>query len=71
MSDSQPNTSSSSGKSPSHYVYHVRDINGQKGFWTRIGAAWAHNDGNGFNLQVECVPLDGRLTIRSASDKKE
>ena len=73
MSDSQTAPASSSGKSPSHYVYHVRDINGQqqKSFWTRIGAAWAHNDGNGFNLQVECVPLDGRLTIRIATDKQE
>ena len=70
MSDSQPPPSSnSSGKSPSHYVYHVRDINGQKGFWTRIGAAWAHADGNGFNLLVEWVPLDGRLTIRIVGAK--
>ena len=58
-------------KSPTHIVYHVRDANGGKGFWTRVGAAWAHTDGNGFNIQVDCVPLDGRLTLRIASDKKD
>lgn len=58
-------------KSPTHLVYHVRDGSGGKGFWTRIGAAWAHTDGNGFNVQVDCVPLDGRLTLRIASDKKD
>ena len=70
MSDTA-NTTTPASKSPSHIVYHVRDRNGQKGFWTRIGAAWAHADGQGFNVQVECVPLDGRITIRVASDKKD
>jgi hypothetical protein len=58
-------------KAPSHSVYHVRDREGQKGFWTRIGSAWAHADGNGFNLQIEVVPLDGRITLRVATEKKE
>lgn len=64
-------TTSSNSKTPSHIVYHVRDRNGQKGFWTRIGAAWAHADGQGFHVQIDCVPLDGRITIRVATDNKE
>jgi len=70
MSD-QTNETKSAGKSPSHTVYHVRDREGQKSFWTRIGAAWAHADGNGFNLQMEVVPLDGRVTLRVATEKKD
>ena len=70
MSNTETNTTASS-KAPSHYVYHVRDRNGQKGFWTKIGAAWAHNDGKGFNVQVECVPLDGRISLRIVSETKE
>ena len=58
------------GKAPTHIVYHVRDGN-QKGYWTRIGAAWAHKDSKGFNVQLEVVPLDGRITLRVASEKKE
>jgi hypothetical protein len=60
-----------STKKPTHIAYQVRDREGQKGFWTRIGSAWAHADGNGFNVQLEVVPLDGRITLRVATEKKE
>ena len=61
-----------SKKQPSHIAYHVRDRGeGQKSFWTRVGAAWAHADGKGFNIQVEVMPLDGRISLRVASEKKE
>jgi hypothetical protein len=40
-----------------------------KGFWTRIGSAWAHKDGNGFNIQLESTPIDGHITLRVASEK--
>ena len=60
------------GKAPSHIAYHVRDRGEcQKSFWTRIGSAWAHADGKGFNIQLEFVPLDGRIVLRIASEKKE
>ena len=58
-------------KAPSHYAYVVRDREGQKGFFTKIGAAWANNDGRGFSIQLDAVPLDGRITLRLASEKKE
>ena len=57
-------------KTPSHVAYHVREREGQKGFWTRIGSAWTHSDGSGFNIQLEVVPLDGRIVLRVASEKK-
>ena len=37
----------------------------------RIGVAWQHKDGKGFNIQLECVPLDGRITLRTATEKKD
>ena len=69
MSNETSETNAS--KAPSHIAYHVRDREGQKGFFTRIGVAWAHKDGKGFSLQVDIVPLDGRITLRVASEKKE
>jgi hypothetical protein len=52
-------------RAPSHHVYQVRDRGeGQKGIWTRIGIAWAQKDGKGFNVLLDAVPLDGRLTLR-------
>ena len=70
MSDTNTETKTAS-KAPSHIAYHVRDREGKKSFWTRIGSAWAHADGKGFNLQLEIVPLDGRVSLRIASEKKE
>ena len=60
-----------SPRKPTHYAYQVRDREGSKSFWARIGAAWAHADGKGFNLQIEAVPLDGRITLRVVSENKE
>jgi hypothetical protein len=70
MSTTEKNESTAS-KAPSHIVYQVRDREGSKGFFTRIGAAWPHKDGKGFNVQIESVPLDGRITLRVASETKE
>jgi hypothetical protein len=29
--------------------------------WTRIGAAFPHKDGVGFNIELKALPVDGRL----------
>ena len=50
--------------SPSHVVYQVRDRENDKAIWTRVGAAWRHQDGKGFNVQLSAYPVGGRLTIR-------
>ncbi len=72
MTDATTKTNDPAGsKTPSHVAYQVRDREGRKAFWTRIGSAWAHADGKGFNVQLEVVPLDGRITLRVASEKKE
>jgi hypothetical protein len=63
-------TASNSSKAPTHIAYQVRNVEGQSGFWTRIGAAWAHADGQGFSIQIDAVPLDGRIALRVPSEKK-
>jgi|HubBroStandDraft_4_1064222.scaffolds.fasta_scaffold400837_1 hypothetical protein len=70
MSDTNT-VNKTSGKSPTHIAYQVRDREGQKGIWTRIGAAWAHADGKGYSVQIDAVPLDGRISLRVDSDKKD
>ena len=64
--DTQPAAS----KLPSHIAYQVRDLDNGKSFWTRVGRAWANADGKGFSIQLETVPLDGRITLRVMSEKK-
>ena len=68
MNDSVNNPACTS-KAPSHFAYHVRDSKGGDAFWTRIGSAWQHADGRGFNIQIETVPLDGRISLRVPTEK--
>jgi len=70
MTDQTTTPAATSNKAPSHHAYHVRGREGEKGFWTRIGAAWQHKDGKGFNVQLDCVPLDGAIQLRVATDSK-
>ena len=68
-----PQASASNGKgtAPTHIVYQVLDREGDKSaIWTRIGAAWPHNDGKGFNITLTALPVDGRLSVRIASEAK-
>lgn len=61
---------SNTSKKPTHFVYTVRD-GGDKNndYWTKIGAAFAHNDGKGFSVILDALPVDGRLTIRQPEPK--
>lgn len=65
------NKPTSTSKAPSHYAYHVRDRKDGDAIWTRIGSGWQHADGKGFNIQIETIPLDGRISLRIPSEKSE
>jgi hypothetical protein len=59
-------------KAPAYIAYHVADRSDDKSFWTRIGAAWAHEDGKGFSLNLDLVPVSGgRVVLRVPSEKSE
>lgn len=64
-------TQGSASKAPSHVAYHVRERTGKKSIWTRAGGAWPHADGQGFNIQLDVVPLDGRVTLRVLSEQQD
>lgn len=50
---------------PAYGVYQVEEGKGdRKGFWTKIGAAWKHERGDGFSIQLTALPIDGRLIVR-------
>jgi hypothetical protein len=65
------NDNAAAAKQPTHIAYQVREREGQDSIWTRIGAAWQHKDGKGFNIAIEAAPLDGRITLRVRTEKKE
>jgi hypothetical protein len=50
-------------KKPTLIAYSVKDREGQKAIWTRIGAAWPHGTGNGLSIQLDALPIDGRIVL--------
>ena len=49
----------SNNKKPSHYLYAVSHRSeSDKGFWTRIGAAWPTKDG-GYSFRFDLFPAQG------------
>lgn len=63
---------------PAFHAYAVREREkGKKAVWTRLGAAWAHRDGEGLSLDLEALPVnfDGRIVLlppkSGASDAQE
>jgi hypothetical protein len=63
-------TNAANSKFPNYIAYQVQSREGKKSFWRRIGGAWMHADGNGFNVQLEVLPIDGRITLRVPSKKE-
>lgn len=57
-------------KMPDFIAFHVL-TKGDKTFWNRVGASWLHQDGNGLSLQLETVPIDGRIVLRAPRDPAE
>lgn len=49
---------------PSHGVFTVAG-EGEKAYWTKIGAAWPHQDAEGFNVILTALPLSGCIVIRA------
>lgn len=49
--------------------YTVREsAAGEKSYWSKIAIAWAHKDGNGYNVQMDALPVDGKLVLRTVTD---
>ena len=57
-------------KRPDYIAYNVQPSRDGKGHWNRIGAAWEHQDGQGFKLRFGCVPLNGEMDLRKLRDER-
>ena len=67
MAKSETTTES---KAPAFIAWNITGKE-DKPFWTRIGAAWGHKDSKGFTLQLDMLPINGRIVLREPSEKAE
>jgi hypothetical protein len=58
-------------KKPTHNVYVTKAGADDKTFWSRIGGAWEHKDGNGLFIRLDTLPIDGQIVIRKARPTTE
>ena len=56
-------------------VFTVREFEGSTGqkakSWTKVGVAFPHREGPGFNLELSALPLDGRLVALVPNENDE
>ena len=53
------------GNKPALIAYSVKEARdpAQKAIWTRIGAAWPHGKGPGSSVQLDALPIEGRMVL--------
>ena len=58
---------SASPLSPYLNVFTVKEFEAKDGTtarnWTKVGVAFPHTEAEGFNIELQCVPLDGKLVV--------
>ncbi|WP_282091441.1 hypothetical protein [Epibacterium ulvae] len=57
-------------RAPDFRAWHVTQ-KGDKSYWNKVGAAWSHKDAKGFTLQLETLPIGGRIVLRQPLDDGE
>jgi len=56
---------------PTYQAYTVVKREGQDDFWLNIGAAFMHQDGEGFNIVLQALPLNGKVVLRLPKTQDE
>ena len=62
MSDQQP-------KMPSFDVFSVTEGKDDKSYFTKIGAAFEHKDGQGHSADLNALPTNGRVVLRTPRER--
>jgi len=53
---------------PAYRAFTVVKREGQDDFWLAIGAAFMHQDGDGYNIVLQALPIDGKIVLRLPKD---
>lgn len=52
---------------PTHIAYSVRNYERQgenDASWLKVGVAFAHKDGKGFDVKLDATPVNGQVVLR-------
>lgn len=63
MANTPNSNTDNAGKAPDLIAWHVTQ-KGNKSYWNKVGASWHHKDAKGMTLQLEVVPINGRIVLR-------
>ncbi|MBF9045488.1 hypothetical protein HKCCE4037_19285 [Rhodobacterales bacterium HKCCE4037] len=63
MAKTQTQSPKTSPKAPDFLAWHITQ-KGDKSYWNKVGAAWVHRDENGYTIQLDVVPINGRIVLR-------
>lgn len=69
MARNAKNTSTET-KAPDFIAWHVIQ-KGDKSYWNKVGASWHHKDRKGLTLQLEVIPINGRIVLRQPLDNPQ
>ena len=61
-------------KGPSHIAYQVRAGGNEqedKSYFNRVGAAFPHKDGKGMTVELDAMPVNGRIVLRTPQERLE
>ena len=64
MSDHEP-------KLPSFEAFSVTDGKDDKSYFNKIGAAFEHKDGEGHSVELNALPTNGRIVLRTPRERLE
>ena len=56
---------------PKFVVYAVRDRDGARAVWTRIGAAFEHKGFEAYNIMLDALPVDRKIVLMPPKEPDE
>ena len=55
---------------PAYQAFTVIKREGQDDFWLAIGAAFMHQDGDGYNIVLQALPINSKIVLRLPKEKE-
>lgn len=68
MTDKKTNTKNDA-KRPDMIAYLVKPVGDDKSVWTPVGAAWQNKDGTSYTVQLDVLPITGRIQLHPRKEE--